>query len=559
MAVAAASASPRPTGRLLRRRRVDRLSARQLAVLRQAFAAVQSASDERGSAYWAELPAQAGQHHTPLFLPWHRAYLYAFERVLQDHVAGVSLPWWDWAARPAIPEAFANPQSPEGPNPLLEGHVAVENARPTRRVPGSGVAPPQPAEVRALMAIEDFGSFAERLEAIHDAVHVWVGGDMAQVRYAAYDPLFWPLTAMVDQIWWSWQLRHPDSQPHAELLEAPLEPFGMRLADVLDASALGYEYDVRRPPAPKTGEPEVTDEPWRPTLAGYVSDAVPELPIDHLNVQDDVDALCAVISSREVTPPLSIGLFGDWGAGKSTFMGLMRERIDELAERSRAAKGRSAFTGDVQQITFNAWHYADDNLWASLVTHIFEELGVPTRYEAGDHVQPAPSGVLGTIAAARSAAQQTIEDADAQEVQAREAIEQLPATPARALAHAAVRSSDPSPLPDDAVVEEARAEVLDTFGAPAAQALDDVVQSTDTLTRLLRRIRAWRELVRRGGRARRRALVSAGIVAAGVVGIVVLPLLGIGLGSIAAAAAAVGGVASVLNQQIGRASCRERV
>jgi hypothetical protein len=548
MAVAAATASPRPTGRLLRRRRVDRLSARQLAALRQAFGAVQSSTGERGSAFWADLQARGGQHHTGLFLPWQRAYLYAFERALQDHVAGVSLPWWDWAARPAVPEAFSTPKTPEGPNPLLEGQVAVEDSRPTRRAPGAGVAPPQPAEVRALMAIEDFGSFAERLEAVHDAVHVWVGGDMAQIRYAAYDPLFWPLTAMVDQIWWSWQLRHPDSQPHPELLEAPLEPFGMRVRDVLDASALGYKYDVRRPSAPKTGEPEPADEPWRPTLAGYVSDAVPELPIDHLNVQDDVEALCAVVASREVTPPLSIGLFGDWGAGKSTFMGLMRDRIEELAERTRAADGRSVFIGDVQQITFNAWHYADDNLWASLVTHIFEELGVPTHYEAGDHAQPAPNGVLGRIAAARSAAEQTIDDADTQEATARSTIEQLPATPARALAHAAMRSADAPPLPEDAVVKETRAEVLDAFGAPAAEALDDVVQSTNTLTRLLRRIHAWRELVRGGGRARRRALLSAGILAVGLIGIVVLPLLGVGLGSIAAAAAAVGGVASVLNQ-----------
>src|SRR5207249_4339798 len=31
----------------------------------------------------------------------------------------------------------------------------------------------------------------------------------------------------------------------------------------------------------------------------------------------------------------------------------------------------------VRNIEFNAWHYADANLWASLVTHIFDELAKP--------------------------------------------------------------------------------------------------------------------------------------------------------------------------------------
>lgn len=116
----------------------------------------------------------------------------------------------------------------------------------------------------------------------------------------------------------------------------------------------------------------------RSTLAGYVSD-VDEGP-DELGVQSEVDALCAVIAAVDVRPPLSIGLFGAWGTGKSFFMRLMRERITALAKASREARASgapTAFSTHVKQIPFNAWHYADANLWASLVTRIFDGLAEP--------------------------------------------------------------------------------------------------------------------------------------------------------------------------------------
>src|SRR5207244_2505388 len=51
---------------------------------------------------------------------------------------------------------------------------------------------------------------------------------------------------------------------------------------------------------------------------------------DLLDVSDEVEAMCAVVAAHDTTPPLSIGLFGDWGTGKSFFMSLMEERINEL-------------------------------------------------------------------------------------------------------------------------------------------------------------------------------------------------------------------------------------
>ncbi len=35
-------------------------------------------------------------HRGPVFLPWHRYYLYRFEQQLQKKVPGVTIPYWDW-------------------------------------------------------------------------------------------------------------------------------------------------------------------------------------------------------------------------------------------------------------------------------------------------------------------------------------------------------------------------------------------------------------------------------------------------------------------------------
>jgi hypothetical protein len=77
--------------------------------------------------------------------------------------------------------------------------------------------------------------------------------------------------------------------------------------------------------------------------------------------------------------PLAVGLFGNWGSGKSFFMALLQERIDELAAGARSENHphESPFCSRVRQIRFNAWHYVDCDLWASLAATLFEELARP--------------------------------------------------------------------------------------------------------------------------------------------------------------------------------------
>lgn len=88
---------------------------------------------------------------------------------------------------------------------------------------------------------------------------------------------------------------------------------------------------------------------------------------DLLNFTDTARRFAQVMMSNRVQPPLAIGLFGPWGSGKSHFMSLLREECDELARDPR-----DVFWPRVAAIEFNAWHYMDQSLWASLASQIFD-------------------------------------------------------------------------------------------------------------------------------------------------------------------------------------------
>lgn len=108
-----------------------------------------------------------------------------------------------------------------------------------------------------------------------------------------------------------------------------------------------------------------------PRVAGFTPDII-DVKDDPLDIREDVQTLTAVMMSSKMKPPLAIGLFGDWGSGKSYFMKSMKAAAEELSERAQAGSG--AFCANVVSIEFNAWHYADTNLWASLVSYILERL-----------------------------------------------------------------------------------------------------------------------------------------------------------------------------------------
>jgi hypothetical protein len=133
------------------------------------------------------------------------------------------------------------------------------------------------------------------------------------------------------------------------------------------------------------GAPEIRRLAWV-----CVADQVPEyrsdetaqarsLPLgdDALGREHEADAIAELITSGSVQPPLAIGLFGEWGEGKSWFMERVQAHVDERAARAATVPPGAPTIAcrHVKQVRFNAWHYAETDLWASLVAELFNQLG----------------------------------------------------------------------------------------------------------------------------------------------------------------------------------------
>lgn len=259
-----------------------------IAALRDAYSKMQKLMprDNRSWIYWAEVhgfnrfdcwhhsttgPNQESQnpriYSYDLFLPWHRAYLHAFDHAVRDQNPDAIQPWWDWtsaaSAKTGVPTAYSeNP----GTNPLASGptpEMTGDPARRTRRFPGNPRELPSWTKTKneqgdRLMAIEDllnlskFEDFSHQLQNIHDFVHPWVGGispddpnlggDMGSIPVAAFDPIFYAHHTMIDRLWYLWQVKNGVDNIPPNYLNEVLAPFGATVKQVLDINALGYEY-----------------------------------------------------------------------------------------------------------------------------------------------------------------------------------------------------------------------------------------------------------------------------------------------------------------------------
>lgn len=152
--------------------------------------------------------------------------------------------------------------------------------------------------------------------------------------------------------------------------------FWARLQDMsLDPQAL-HAAMTRKPPTK-------ADDAVNDLRRGYTNDGInaanPEA--DKLNVNAQARLFAELIMNPQVKPPLSIGLFGNWGSGKSFFMDRMGAEIDSL-------NGQSGRISRVMQVKFNAWHFVDANLWASLATKILDDVANEIATELGEEPSP---------------------------------------------------------------------------------------------------------------------------------------------------------------------------
>jgi tetratricopeptide (TPR) repeat protein len=195
----------------------------------------------------------------------------------------------------------------------------------------------------------------------------------------------------------------PTAHARLEYMEVSISEFCQELRTFIRthvASENSSEWDaILTPNAPPSTESRQSNFLAGP--AGYTSEfcgvgGTGEVP-DHLDVEGAARRLAELIALRETKLPLAVGLFGNWGSGKSHFMNLMDRHMKRLAAEKpedwarRTTQSAIAPQSDpdsdgpwcrqIVPIYFNAWHYLDTNLWASLVTEIFDGL---FRHVAGD-------------------------------------------------------------------------------------------------------------------------------------------------------------------------------
>lgn len=186
-------------------------------------------------------------HYSPVFLPWHREFLIRFENALRDLDQSISLPYWDWTidatlSDPSMSDLWKDDflggsskslngrvidgpfsnwiiqiPSPKGAtNEYLRREFNLREQLPFRQLVENVITIPKEYD-KFPWDQEQTAPYSFRflLEMpLHNPVHNWVGGTMAET-YSPADPVFFFHHSNIDRIWANWQKKHSflDSYP----------------------------------------------------------------------------------------------------------------------------------------------------------------------------------------------------------------------------------------------------------------------------------------------------------------------------------------------------------
>ncbi|WP_269632520.1 P-loop NTPase fold protein [Pelomonas sp. BJYL3] len=231
---------------------------------------------------------------------------------------------------------------------------------------------------------------------IQHAVHGLNAGSASSIAPVAMQATFQPITGVLNakEVGQDTMSAYGTAGPKPD--EDPtsvLRPPSRGIFEVLDDhrldSGLGAEDDRSRDNQTTAGAKtpiEALEATGASIVPGYSNDEPSSVNrVDSLDMTADATAFAQIAISKSSAPPLAVGIFGHWGSGKSFFMDLVHSQVTEIAKQARSeapdSGSRREFHDKVIQIRFNAWHYAETNLWASLVGHIFQEMSDATGPE----------------------------------------------------------------------------------------------------------------------------------------------------------------------------------
>jgi polyphenol oxidase len=222
---------------IVQRKPIGSLTSTQLAELRNAFAKLRAlpSNDNRAWVIQADMHALYCQacnhdlvqsvHGSWNFFPWHRAFLYYFERILGSLVGNLNnfrLPYWDWENHRSMPSAYLLPAN--STNSLYDVNRYSTIARGGALPANDGTA----ARIALLNRITDFATFGGTAKAggacesnPHDPIHDDIGlhtspwHDMGHLGFAARDPIFYAHHGNLDKLWSRWNSLSAHSSPPA--------------------------------------------------------------------------------------------------------------------------------------------------------------------------------------------------------------------------------------------------------------------------------------------------------------------------------------------------------
>jgi hypothetical protein len=197
-------AAPPP---MMLRKNIRNLTTTELQGFRDAVAAMQAlpATDPCSWEFQANIHYNMCNHSVDYWLPWHRMYLYYFEKILVGHSGGKlkGLPYWDYArsTQTTFPASFY-------PSTYTSGGSTFPNAlyyTPRTNVTSSSFAlsfsSTDPATANSNLV---FNGFSGSLQgAPHNYVHGAIGGTMGNF-HSPLDPIFWVHHCVLDRLWQKW-------------------------------------------------------------------------------------------------------------------------------------------------------------------------------------------------------------------------------------------------------------------------------------------------------------------------------------------------------------------
>lgn len=212
--------------------------------------------DELVRVHW---DSRARAHGVPEFLPWHRWFVWVYERELQRVSSScVTVPYWDWERGDSLPimlKASTFGTRNNGgcvPNGIAE---AWDPAQPGERCLfrefNTDWEFSLDAEVLSRITnFRDFNGFGDALEGSpHAAPHEFIGGPMG-IDWSPDDPLFWVHHSNVDRIWALWQ----DYRGHDEISDP--DDFGRtHFSSNMDRPLVIFQGSRVSFDDPRTGQP----------------------------------------------------------------------------------------------------------------------------------------------------------------------------------------------------------------------------------------------------------------------------------------------------------------